>query len=124
MAIPIMKLGRYLIASLQSAVKDQELVQLLDELARKVGDIEANGVVVDITAVDVVDSFTLRTLVDIAGITRLRGAETVIVGMPPDVAFSMIRLGLRLDGVATALDLEEGLALLERRSEGERADAG
>jgi rsbT antagonist protein RsbS len=124
MAIPIMKLGRYLIASLQSAVKDQELVQLLDELARKVGDVEATGVVVDITAVDVVDSFTLRTLVDIAGITRLRGAETVIVGMPPDVAFSMIRLGLHLDGVATALDLEEGLALLERRSEGERADAG
>jgi rsbT antagonist protein RsbS len=124
MAIPIMKLGRYLIASLQSAVTDQELAQLLDELARKVGDVEATGVVVDITAVDVVDSFTLRTLVDIAGITRLRGAETVIVGMPPDVAFSMIRLGLRLDGVATALDLEEGLALLERRSEGERADAG
>jgi rsbT antagonist protein RsbS len=124
MAIPIMKLGRYLIASLQSAVTDQELAQLLDELARKVGDVEATGVVVDITAVDVVDSFTLRTLVDIAGITRLRGAETVIVGMPPDVAFSMIRLGLHLDGVATALDLEEGLALLERRSEGERADAG
>jgi rsbT antagonist protein RsbS len=124
MAIPIMKLGRYLIASLQSAVTDQELAQLLDELARKVGDVEATGVVVDITAVDVVDSFTLRTLVDIAGITRLRGAETMIVGMPPDVAFSMIRLGLRLDGVATALDLEEGLALLERRSEGERADAG
>jgi rsbT antagonist protein RsbS len=124
MAIPIMKLGRYLIASLQSAVTDQELAQLLDELARKVGDVEATGVVVDITAVDVVDSFTLRTLVDIAGITRLRGAETVIVGMPPDVALSMIRLGLHLDGVATALDLEEGLALLERRSEGERADAG
>lgn len=124
MAIPILKLGRYLIASLQSAVTDQELEQLLDELSRKVGDIEATGVVVDITAVDVVDSFTLRILIDIAGITRLRGAETVIVGMPPDVAFSMIQLGLRLDGVATALDLEEGLALLGDRSEGEGADAG
>lgn len=124
MAIPIMKLGRYLIASLQSAVTDQELAQLLDELARKVGDIEALGVVVDITAVDVVDSFTLRTLIDIAGISRLRGADTVIVGMPPDVAFTMIQLGLRLDGVATALDLEEGLALLEHRTEGARADVG
>lgn len=124
MGIPILKLGRYLIASIQSAVTDQELGQLLEELARKVGDIEATGVVVDITAVDVVDSFTLRTLIDIAGITRLRGAETVIVGMPPDVAFSMIQLGLRLDGVATALDLEEGLALLGDRSEGKRADAG
>jgi rsbT antagonist protein RsbS len=124
MAIPIMKLGRYLIASLQSAVTDQELAQLLDELARKVGDIEAVGVVVDITAVDVVDSFTLRTLIDIAGISRLRGADTVIVGMPPDVAFSMIQLGLRLDGVATALDLEEGLALLGHRAEGAQADVG
>lgn len=122
MAVPIMKLGRYLIASLQSAVTDQELAQLLDELARRVGDIEAAGVVVDITAVDVVDSFTLRTLIDIAGISRLRGADTVIVGMPPDVAFTMIQLGLRLDGVATALDLEEGLALLEHRAEGARAD--
>jgi rsbT antagonist protein RsbS len=124
MAIPILKLGRYLIASLQSAVTDQELAGLLDELARKVGDLEAQGVIVDITAVDVVDSFTLRTLIDIAGVTRLRGADTVIVGMPPDVAFSMIQLGLRLDGVATALDLEEGMALLEHRREGERADAG
>jgi rsbT antagonist protein RsbS len=130
MAIPIMKLGRCLIASLQSAATDQELTELLDELAHRVGDIEATGVVLDITAVDVVDSFTLRTLIDIAGVTRLRGAETVIVGMPPDVAFSMIKLGLRLDGVATALDLEEGLALLGDRSdaqdpsEGERADAG
>jgi rsbT antagonist protein RsbS len=123
MAIPIMKLGRYLIASLQSAVTDRELADLLDELARRVGDIEAVGVVVDITAVDVVDSFTLRTLIDIAGITRLRGAETVIVGMPPDVAFSMIQLGLRLDGVKTALDLEEGLALLGHRTEVERTDA-
>jgi rsbT antagonist protein RsbS len=124
MAIPILKLGRYLIASLQSAVTDQELAGLLDQLARKVGDLEAQGVIVDITAVDVVDSFTLRTLIDIAGVTRLRGADTVIVGMPPDVAFSMIQLGLRLDGVATALDLEEGMALLEHRREGERADAG
>jgi rsbT antagonist protein RsbS len=124
MAIPIMKLGRYLIASLQSAVTDQELAQLLDELARRVGDIEAVGVVVDITAVDVVDSFTLRTLIDIAGISRLRGADTVIVGMPPDVAFTMIQLGLRLDGVATALDLEEGLSLLEHRAKGARADVG
>jgi rsbT antagonist protein RsbS len=124
MAVPILKLGRYLIATLQSSITDQELAQLLDHLARRVGETDAHGVVIDITAVDVVDSYTLRTLIDIAGIARLRGAETVIVGMPPEVAFSMIRLGLRLDGVATALDLEEGLALLQTRAQGEHADAG
>jgi rsbT antagonist protein RsbS len=122
MAVPILKLGRYLIATLQSAITDLELSQLLDQLARRVGEVEAVGVVIDITAVDVVDSYTLRTLIDIAAIARLRGADTVIVGMPPDVAFSMIQLGLRLDGVATALDLEEGLALLQSGSE-ETADA-
>jgi rsbT antagonist protein RsbS len=123
MAVPILKLGRYLIATLQSAITDLELSQLLDQLARRVGEVEAVGVVIDITAVDVVDSYTLRTLIDIAAIARLRGADTVIVGMPPDVAFSMIQLGLRLDGVATALDLEEGLALLQSGSEEETADA-
>jgi rsbT antagonist protein RsbS len=123
MAVPILKLGRHLIATLPSSITDNDLVRLLDELAKRVGELEAAGVVIDITAVDVVDSYTLRTLIDIAGVARLRGADTVIVGMPPDVAFSMIQLGLRLDRVATALDLEEGLALLQSRSEEDHADA-
>jgi rsbT antagonist protein RsbS len=124
MSIPILKLGSTLIASMQSAVTDRELEQLQDELASKVGDLEATGVVIDLTAVDVVDSFTLRTLVEIAATTHLRGAETVIVGMPPDVAFSMIQLGLKLDGVATALNLEEGLDHLDKRPKGGRVHVG
>jgi rsbT antagonist protein RsbS len=114
MAIPILKLGDYLIASIQSALTDADLTQLQGDLARQVGDLRSSGVVVDVTAADVMDSFTIRTLMDIADVGKLRGAETVIVGLRPDVAFAMVQLGLRLDGVATALDLEEGLAILNR----------
>src|SRR5213596_4286174 len=77
----------------------------------------ARGVIVDVTALDVMDSFAVRTLRDIAHMARLRGAETVIVGIQPDVAFAMVQLGLTLKGVATVLDLEEGLAFLNRRTE-------
>jgi rsbT antagonist protein RsbS len=116
MAIPILKLGDYLIASIQSALTDADLTQLQGDLARQVGDLRSSGVVVDVTAADVMDSFTIRTLLDISDVGKLRGAETVIVGLRPDVAFAMVQLGLRLDGVATALDLEEGLAILNRRA--------
>jgi rsbT antagonist protein RsbS len=124
MAIPILKQGSYLIASIQSAVADADLVQLREDLAHQVGDLPARGVIVDVTAVDVMDSFTIRTLLDIAHVDRLRGAEAVIVGIQPDVAFAMVQLGLRLEGVATALDLEEGLAYLDRETRGGRAEAG
>jgi len=112
MAIPILKLGDYLIASIQSTLTDADLTRLQDDLARQVGELRSRGVVVDVTAADVMDSFTIRTLLDIARVGRLRGAETVIVGLKPEVAFAMVQLGLRLDGVATGLDLEEGLAIL------------
>jgi rsbT antagonist protein RsbS len=116
MTIPILKLGDYLIASIQSALTDADLTQLQGDLARQVGDLRSRGVVVDVTAADVIDSFTIRTLLDIADVGKLRGAETVIVGLKPDVAFAMVQLGLRLDGVDTALDLEEGLAILNQRT--------
>ena len=74
----------------------------------------SRGVIVDVTALDVMDSFAVRTLRDISHMARLRGAETVIVGIQPEVAFAMVQLGLTLKGVATALDLEEGLAFLDR----------
>jgi rsbT antagonist protein RsbS len=78
-------------------------------------------VIVDVTVLDVLDSFACRTLSGIAHMTRLRGAQTVIVGIQPDVAFAMVQMGLRLEGVATTLDLEEGLALLSRQTrEGKR----
>jgi rsbT antagonist protein RsbS len=123
MTIPILKLGNYLIASIQSELGDTDLTRLQDDLARQVGELRSRGVVVDVTAADVMDSFTIRTLLDIAHISKLRGAETVIVGLKPEVAFAMVQLGLRLDGVATALDLEEGLHILDGLARG-LADAG
>ena len=119
MQVPILKQGDYLIASIQAALTDADLRQLRDDLVQRVGITRARGVIIDVTALDVLDSFASRTLSGIANMTRLRGAETVIVGIQPDVAFAMVQMGLRLEGVATTLDLEEGLALLTRQ-EGER----
>jgi rsbT antagonist protein RsbS len=114
--VPILKQGQYLIASIQAALSDQDLVQLRDALAEKVGRLRARGVIVDVTVLDVMDSFASRTLRDLAHMTRLRGAETVIVGIQPEVAFSMVQLGLTLEGVDTALDLEEGLTFLDKKT--------
>ena len=116
MGVPILKQGHYLIASVQTALTDADLEGLRDGLVTQVGRYRARGVIVDITALDVMDSFAVRTLRDIAHMTRLRGAETVIVGIQPEVAFSMVQLGLTLEDVQTALDLEEGLALLDERT--------
>ena len=115
MAVPILKQGAYLIASIQSALTDSDLVQLRDALVGQVGSYRSRGVIVDVTALDVLDSFASRTLRDLAHMIRLRGAETVIVGIQPEVAFTMVRLGLTLEGVATALDLEEGLFYLNEK---------
>ena len=112
MAVPILKQGNYLIATVQSALADRDLSQLRDDLAERVGRFRSRGVIVDVTALDVMDSFAVRTLRGMAQLVRLRGAKTVIVGLQPEVAFAMVRLGLELGDVATALDLEEGLALL------------
>ncbi len=115
MAVPILKQGAYLIASIQSALTDSDLIQLRDALVGQVGSYRSRGVIVDVTALDVLDSFASRTLRDLAHMIRLRGAETVIVGIQPEVAFTMVRLGLTLEGVATALDLEEGLFYLDQK---------
>lgn len=114
MRVPILKQGHYLIASIQSALTDQDLLQLRDDLAEQVGKFRSRGVIIDVTVLDVMDSFASRTLRGIAHMLRLRGSETVIVGIQPEVAFSMVQLGLALGEVQTALDLEEGLLLLER----------
>ncbi len=113
--MPILKQAGVLIASIQAALSDQDLVQLRDELTDRVGRHRVRGVLIDVTALDVLDSFASRTIRGIAYAAKLRGAETVVVGIQPDVAYSMVQLGLDLESVATALDLEEGLALLERR---------
>lgn len=118
MAVPILRQGKYLIASAQAALTDDDWRQLRNDLIRRVGEVRATGVILDVTALDVLDSYATRTLRQIAQATRLRGAETVIVGIQPAVAFAMVQLGLtlRLEGVSTALDLEGGLRLLERRA--------
>ena len=114
MRVPILKQTDYLIASVQAALSDADLIQLRDDLAGAVGRHRSRGVIVDVTALDVLDSFAARTLRGIAHTARLRGAETVVVGIQPDVAFAMVELGLGLSDVPTALDLEDGLALLRR----------
>ena len=116
MAIPILKQGDVLIASLQADPTDRDLVQLKDDLADRIGHIRARGVVIDVSALDVMDSFATRTLKGIAQATKLRGADTVIVGIQPEVAFAMVQLGLTLEGITTALDLDEGYARLRPRS--------
>ena len=94
MQVPILKQGPYLIASIQSALSDEDLVQLRDALVAQVGKLRSRGVIVDVTVLDVMDSFATRTLRDIAHMIRLRGAEMVIVGIQPEVAFALVRLGL------------------------------
>ena len=116
MQVPILKQGGYLIASIQSVLSDSDLVQLRDNLGERVGTYRSRGVIIDVTVLDVIDSFATRTLRAIAHMLKLRGAETVIVGIQPDVAFAMVQLGLTLEGVGTALDLEEGLAYLDIRT--------
>lgn len=121
MEVPILKQGPYLIATIQTALHDADLVQLRDAIVEKVGKSRSRGVIIDVTALDVIDSFSTRTLSDVAHMIRLRGAHTVIVGIQPEVAFAMVQLGLVLEDVATALDLEEGLAFLNRKDhQGER----
>jgi rsbT antagonist protein RsbS len=114
--VPILKQGGYLIASVQSVLSDADLLQLRDNLADRVGKFRSRGVIIDVTVLDVIDSFATRMLRAIAHMLKLRGAETVIVGIQPDVAFAMVQLGLTLEGVGTALDLEEGLAYLNTRT--------
>src|SRR6266566_6088496 len=116
MHVPVLKQHDYLIASIQSVLSDEDLLQLRDDLAQRVGQFRSRGVIIDVTVLDVIDSFATRTLRGIAHMLKLRGAETVIVGIQPEVAFAMVQLGLTLEGVGTALDLEEGLEFLNRRA--------
>ena len=115
MEIPVLRQGTVLIATLQAAVPDLDLLRLRTALVEEVVRCRSRGVIVDVTAIDVMDSFASHILQDLAHMIRLRGAETVIVGIQPEVAFAMVQLGLRLENVATALDLEEGMIYLTRK---------
>ncbi|CAN5140265.1 STAS domain-containing protein [soil metagenome] len=122
MPVPILKQGHYLVASIQDALSDGEVLELQENLLKQIGEFRARGIIVDVAAMDVIDSFASRSLRTVALTTRLRGAEMVIVGIQPDVAFAMVRFGLYMDDINTALDLEEGLEFLDRWI-AERADA-
>jgi rsbT antagonist protein RsbS len=113
MRASILKQGNVLIASVQGSMTDADLAQMRDELVADVRRYRSTGVIVDVTLLDVMDSFAARTLRGIAQMIKLLGATAVIVGIQPEVAFSMVQLGLTLEGINTALDLEEGLALLK-----------
>ncbi|WP_220443989.1 STAS domain-containing protein [Pararhodobacter zhoushanensis] len=113
--VPVLQQGKVLIVSVQDALSDSDLLNVQQDLLDKVFSVNATGVVIDVSALDVLDSFGTRTLSDIAAAIQLRGAKTVIVGIQADVAMSMVLLGLSLPRVATALDLEAGMALLGQR---------
>src|SRR5690348_1599104 len=115
MPVPIVKQGDTLIATVGAVMTVDELTRFRDDLAMRVGSTRAHGVIIDVTALDVLDSFATRTLRAIAYTARLRGAHTVICGIQPEVAFAIVQLGLNLDDVDTALDLESGLELLAAR---------
>ena len=113
--VSILRQGSYLVASIHTALDDSQLVRFQQDLVSQIGQHRARGVIIDVAALDVLDSFGSRTLSNIAEIARLRGATTVIVGIQPSVAFAMVELGMDASALETALDLEEGLAHLSRR---------
>jgi rsbT antagonist protein RsbS len=111
-AIPILKFESFLLVSVQIDLEDNSALQLQEDLSRRIVEVEASGVLIDISAMEIVDSFIGRMLSTIAAISRVLDAHTVVVGMRPAVAITMVELGLNLDGIHTALDVERGLALL------------
>jgi rsbT antagonist protein RsbS len=117
--VSILRQGAQLIASIHTALDDSQMLRFQQDLIDQIGEHRARGVIIDVAALDVLDSFGSRTLRNIAEMARLRGAVTVIVGIQPDVAFTMVELGMDTGSVATALDLEEGLAYLGAAGRGQ-----
>jgi rsbT antagonist protein RsbS len=113
--VSILRQGSYLIASIHDALDDTQMVRFREDLIEQIGRYRSRGVIIDVAALDVLDSFGARTLRTIGEMARLRGALTVVVGIQPDVAFAMVSLGMSTDTLITVLDLEEGLEYLERR---------
>ena len=119
MLVSILRQGDFLIASIHTALDDTELLRFQQDVVTQIGTHRSRGVIIDVAALDVLDSYGSLSLRNLAHIARLRGAVTVIVGIQPDVAFAIVQLGMAVD-VHTALDLEEGLALLEQLTAGNR----
>ena len=111
--VSILRQGYYLIASIHTALDDSQMLRFQRDLIEQIGQHRARGVIIDVAALDVLDSFGSRTLRNIAEMARLRGAQTVLVGIQPDVAYAMVALGMGTGNMHTALDLQEGLAYLD-----------
>ncbi|WP_406625950.1 STAS domain-containing protein [Acidovorax sp. SDU_ACID1] len=118
--IPILRMGDTLLVTIQFDMQDQTALRLQEDLADRIAKTGATGVMIDISALEIVDSFVGRMLTSISGIARILSAATVVVGMQPAVAITLVELGLSLDGVRTALDVERGMALLRRAQEESR----
>jgi rsbT antagonist protein RsbS len=122
MSVAILREGDLLIASIESDLSDSEVIALRDDLTRMVGDHRVRGIVIDVAALEVIDSFVARALRAIVLTARLRGAETVIVGIQPDVAIAMVQFRLNLEPLRAALDLDAAKAILLRRTYGDAPD--
>src|ERR671922_2180791 len=122
MSVAVLRQGDYLIASIQSDLSDSQILTLRDDLAERIGRYRVRGLIVDVGALDVIDSFVARSLRSIAVTARLRGAETLVVGIQPDVAIAMTQFDLNLEPLHTALDLDEALTTLDRRTRGDAGD--
>ena len=116
--IPILQMGPYLLVTIQVDMHDQLAMTLQDDLAEKISKTSARGVLIDISALDMVDSFIGRMIGTISGLSRIMDAETVLVGMQPAVAITLVELGMKLPGVSTALNVERGMRLLQARVNG------
>jgi len=122
--IPILKVGRCLLVSIQFDMHDKLAMALQDDLTQKLVETRARGVMIDISALDLVDSFIGRMLSNIAAIARVLDAQTVVVGMRPQVAITLVELGLTLPGIHTALDVDRGLALINKLMDEPEGDGG
>lgn len=124
MSVAVLRQGDYLIASIQSDLSDTEVNELRHELTELIGKFRSRGLVIDVAALDVIDSFVTRALRAIILSARLRGAHAVIVGISPDVAIAMVQFRLNLEPLRVALDLDEATALLDRLTQGDHEDGG
>ena len=124
--IPILKMWEFLLVTIQVDMHDRIALQLQEDLTEKIAATRAVGVLIDISSLEMVDSFIGRMLGNIAGMSRVLGAETVVTGMQPSVAITLVELGLSLRGVRTALNVERGMEMLRRslRDDGEGVDGG
>jgi rsbT antagonist protein RsbS len=120
--IPILRMGEFLLVTIQVDMHDQLALKLQEDLSEAINKNASRGVLIDISSLEMVDSFIGRMVADISSIGRILGAETIVVGMQPAVAITLVELGLSLPGVATALNVERGMELLRRKIAADGAD--